>query len=374
MRALARELHRRGHECTFAACDLRSAEEFIEPELGAVLQAPVRLGGGRNPVRTQVNYASLLNNSGFDDIIGLAGRIRAWRTLFETVQPQLIICDHSPTALLAARSLDLPRANVGVGFMVPPLVQPFPVFQPRLQVAAETLAHNEAAVTRNINQALARLHLPALARLQDIFAEARAYILSYRELDHYECARAEPYLGLPDTAHGADPVWPAGDGPKILAYLRPSKNLESVLTALARSRTRVLLRVGDLSAAKLQPFLRPGLAATDQLVHMQRAAESCDAFVNNASHGFTAEMLLAGRPGLLLPIHLEHSLVARRAVQLGAALTPPEQGAFNLSQALDRIVEDSALRTAAENFSARYRAQDRSKIPSLLADHLLKTI
>ena len=372
LRMLAREFRQRGHDCVFAASDLRSAEEMIEPALGPVLQAPVRVGTPRNLVKVQISFASLLNNSGFDDIIGLAARIRAWRTLFVQQQPDLVVCDHSPTALVAARSLGLASANVGFGFIVPPLRQPFPVFQPNLQVKPDVLAHNEAAVLQNLNHALARLQLPPLERLQEIFSHASGYVLSYAELDHYEGGRDEPYLGLPDTAHGAPPVWPPGEGPRLLAYLRASKTLESVLTALSRSNARVLLRVGDVPAAKLQGFIRPGLVITDQPVHMRLAMQDCQACINYASHGFTAEMLLAGKPGLLLPDHLERSLVARRAGQLGAALSPPAEGSFNLSEALVRIVEDPALRQGAEKFAQKYRSQDRSRIPSDLADELLK--
>jgi UDP:flavonoid glycosyltransferase YjiC (YdhE family) len=352
------------------ASDLRSVEEFIEPELGPVLQAPLRAGSARNPVRRQVSYASLLNNSGFDDVIGLAGRLRAWRNLISGARPDLVLADHAPTALLAARSLDLPRALVGTGFTVPPFSQPFPRFQPELAVSDEVLQHNEQAVLHNLNRALQRLALPPLGRLQDLGAGALRLVLSYRELDHYEVAREEPYLGVPLTARGAAPAWPAGEQPKILAYLRPAPHLQQLLEALARTPARVLLRIGDLPAAKVQPFLRPGLVVTDQPVDMQQAARECDAFVNYASHGFVAEMLLSGKPGLLLPDLLERRLVARRAAALGAVLAAPEQGAFNVSEALVRIVHDAALRDAAGQFAARYAAQDRAQIPAQIVDRL----
>lgn len=367
LRALARDLVGRGHHCTFAARDLNAAEEFIEPELGPVLQAPVRLNAGKNPVRAQVSYASLLNNSGFDDIIGLAGRIRAWRQLIQSVQPQLLVADHSPTALLAAKTLNLPALHFGTGFTVPPLTRPFPVFRPGAVIPHHILEHNEMAVLANINAALARMRLPPLATLQDILSGSLHYVASYPDLDHYEVPRNEPYIGVPDCAHGMAPPWPQGTGPKILVYLRPFKDLQVVLSALGRSQARVLLRVGDISAAKLKQFLRPGMVIVDQSVHMGQAAESCDAFVNYASHGVTAELLLAGKPGLLLPNNLERSLVARRAQQLGAVLVPPEKGEFNLSEALRRIIEDGALRKSAQRFAGRYRQQNRAQILPLMA-------
>lgn len=357
MQALAQVLTAQGHDCLYAASDLRSAEEW---RLAPVFQAPVRAGAARNPVRTQVSYASLLNNSGYDDVIALAGRLRGWRALLQQLAPDLLLADHAPTALVAARSLALPAMMVGTGFTLPPLREPFPVFQPDLPVDASVLRHNEAAVLQNLNQALQRLDCAPLQQLQDIFQGVARSVLSYPELDHYEGGRADPYLGVPDVSHGAAPEWPAGEGPKILAYLRPSPHLETALKALCASRARVLLRVGGLPPGALQPYLRAGLRITDQAIHMRQAAAQCDAFVNYASHGFTAEMLLAGKPGLLLPDQVERSLVARRTGQLGATLSPSLEGSFNLSEALRRIVEDPALRRAAEDFAQRHGKQDRA--------------
>lgn len=371
MRALAQELLGRGHECVFAVRDLAGIEGLIGASLGPVLQAPLLLGRVRSPLKTQVSYASLLHNSGFDEPAGLAARLRAWRELMQGHRIQALICDHSPTALLAARSLSLPRALLGTGFTVPPVRQPFPVFQPALKVAPKLLAHNEAAVLTAANQALERLRLNPLERLQALFDGSRCEVLSYPELDHYEGPRQEPYRGLPVVAQGVAPQWPEGGGPRILAYLRPFKDLQATLSALSRSKARVLLRVGDIPPARLKAFLRPGLVITDQVLDMERAAQDCDAYVNYASHGLSGEMLLAGKPGLLFPDVLERALVARRVLQLGAGLAPPAEGKFNLSEALRRIVEDPSLRKPAEAFAARYRGQDRKTIlPGLVSGHI----
>jgi UDP:flavonoid glycosyltransferase YjiC (YdhE family) len=81
-----------------------------------------------------------------------------------------------------------------------------------------------------------------------------------------------------------------------------------------------------------------------------------------APNGTTSEMLLAGKPGLLLPADLEKGLVARRAQQQGAAIVDPGKDEAVLGQQLERLVEDLSLRSAAEAFAARYRHQDRAAI------------
>lgn len=369
LRALAAVLREAGHECVFAVRQLGSANEFLDPALGPVYQAPVKLGAGRNPVKTQVSYASLLHNTGFDDTPELAGRIEGWRNLMRLVKATAVITDHAPVAAIAARSLSLPHYYTGSGFTVPPLLNPFPSFRPRMNVPEEILRKNEAQVLKELNQALGRLALEPYAALQDIYRDATPGLLSYAELDHYEGTRPEPFLGMPDYSHGAEPAWPDGQGPRLFAYLRPGPALPPLMQALKDSRTRVLLRISGVPAQQLRAWARPGLAVVESGVNFRLAAESCDAFLNYGAHSTVAEFLLAGKPGLLTPDVHERVLTARRAVQLGAAVAVRGKEEAPVRQALAQLLEDGKLRAAAEGFALRYRGQDRSGIlPALVKD------
>lgn len=362
MRALAIQLRKLEHHCTFVARDLDSTEEYIEPTLGPVLQAPIKLGAIHNPVKVQVSYASLLHSTGFDHARSLAGRIRAWRQILQTTRCELLFTDHSPTALVAAHTLGIPVANCGYGFLVPPVLTPFPSFRADLKFTPAILLRNEAAVLNTLNMALEKLKIPGFSTLQQPFESAIHFVLGYLETDQYEVARTEPYLGLPDFSQGVLPEWPTGEAPKIFAYLRPFKDLEAVLIALQKSGARVIVRIGNMALGKLKSFERPGMVITDRSIHMGEAARSCDAFINYASNGNTGEMLLAGKPGLLFPNHIESQITTRRVLQLGAGITPPSKGSFNVSEAIRRIVDDAALRKAAQEFATRYAKQKRSEI------------
>ncbi len=371
LRIAARQLHAAGHQCLFAVRMLENAAEFLEHELGPVLQAPVRLGNGRNPVELQLSYASLLHNVGFDDPVGLAARIAAWRELLRTWRVDRLVVDHSPIALIAARSLDLPAAAIGSGFDLPPLRHPFPGFQPWAAVPEAQLVHNEEQVLIELNGALQRLRLPPYENLQAIYAGCARALLTYPELDHYETPRAEFFLGVPDYAVGAAPAWPAGTAPRVLAYLRPHPHLETMLKVLSASKARVLLRIAEIEPERIRPHLRPGFEVIGQSINLRQAAQECDAYLHYAAHGTVAEMLLAGKPGLLWPDNLERSLVARRAEQLGAAVAAPRQGEFNPQAALEQVLADTQLRACAEQFAQRYRHYDRRAIPGKLGEQVL---
>lgn len=372
LRLLAQHLVARGHRVSFALRELASAESMLEPGLGAVFQAPIRVGQGRNPVGQQVSYASLLHNCGFDDAIGLAARIRAWRTLMLGLKCDRVYVDHAPTALLAARTLGLPRVNFGTGFTVPPVVVPFPAYEHAPAPEGTVLQRNEQTVLSVLNVALTRLKLPSLDNLQGIFGGARNLVTGYAELDHYSVQRPESRIGLPDFSHGARPVWPEPRAPRLFAYLRPSKALPKVLEALQHSKAHVLVRIADVAPSQLAQYARPNLAIVDRPVLMREAAASCDAFINYSAHGTVTELLLAGKPGLLLPDNLERMLVARRAQALGAVLIVAKPEEADFPALLTRLIEDSNLHAAAAGFSSRQRTDDRGAIVSVVAEAVSK--
>jgi hypothetical protein len=373
LRIAARALRAEGHDCLFAVRMLENAAVVLEPELGPVLQAPVRIGNGRNPVAVQLSYTSLLHNVGFDDPVGLAARIAAWRELLGTWRIERVVVDASPIALIAALSLDIPAGAVGTGFDLPPLLTPFPRFQAWTTGLEAQLVHNEGQVLLELNAALRRLALAPYENLQAIFAGCGRALLTYPELDHYDAPRDEPYLGLPDYGVGAAPIWPSGSGPRVLAYLRGHPHLDAMLKALSASNARVLLRLADIEPERVKPYLRPGFEVAATAINLRQAGQECDAYFHYGAHGTVTEMLLAGKPGLLWPDNLERGLVARRAEQLGAALVAPREGEFNPQAALQQVLGDAQLRRAAEQFAQRYRGHDRAAIPRIVAQRLLRT-
>jgi UDP:flavonoid glycosyltransferase YjiC (YdhE family) len=369
LRGLARELRRAGHECVFAVRELGAAQDFLGAELGPLLQAPMRLRLRGPAVRSQVSYAALLHNTGFNDPGELAGRIGAWRTLYRELRIEQVFADHSPVALVAARTLGIPAAALGSGFTLPPRQAPFPAFRTRPAVPQSVLLRNDAAVLRELNAALARLGLRPFALLQDIFRGVRTAVLSYKALDPYE-ERGEPHRGLPDYAWGERPRWPAGTGPRVFAYVRASPVLGAVLRALRKRRARLLVRCADEGArALVRRHAGRDATLADGAVDFRAAAEGADALVNYGAHATVAEFLLAGKPAILLPDLQERALTARRAQALGAALIVRDGGAAGA--ALDEVLEDPAPRRAAEAFAARHARQDRRAIlPGFVAESL----
>ena len=351
--AIARALKSQGHGCAFAVRHLANAQRRIPESLGPCLQAPVRLGPGLNPVQTQLSYASLLHNIGFDDPLELRARIRAWRDLLRLLRTQTLVAVHSPIALLAARSLGLQTLALGTGFTVPPAQAPFPAYAPQSAIKPGLLEDNEAQVLAQLHEALSPIGSLRLNSLAEIFTETPRALFSYPALDHYpQAQRTEPFLGWPGRSFGTEPKWPSGGGPRLLAYLQPGPLLEPMLHALRSSHARVLLRVEGMPAAQLQAAQRPGLQIIDEALNLQNAAADCHAFIGTGAHGHCCEMMQAGRPGLLLPSTQERFMLASSLQKQGAALLLPPDQPQRAAECVDQLLEDDTLAEAASHLLA----------------------
>ena len=106
----------RGHQVFLAARDLSQIRQVFGEGKITPLQAPWASRRTRiiEPITT---YADLLLSAGFGDENSLEAHVEAWHSLFALVDPELMICDHAPSALLAAKDGAFPVATVGSGFM-----------------------------------------------------------------------------------------------------------------------------------------------------------------------------------------------------------------------------------------------------------------
>lgn len=354
------ELARLGHRVYFAARDVATAAQVLQDTGARVLAAPILLGQPPLYYQKPLNFAQILHNIGFHETASLAGRVGAWCSLFDLVRPDLLIVDHSPTALLASHALGIRRMVLGSGFLVPPRSAPFPNMRDWMRVDQGRLLQQEKLVLDTANRVLGELSRPALGQLHELYQVEATRLTTFAELDHYYPRDPGLYLGVGYPGAGLEPEWPALPGKRIFAYLKRTKYLDEVLRALGRTNLPVVARVADFP-----PPLRQGYGASirfaDHHVDMAAVQASADLLVCNGNHGSMAHALLGGLPLVLLPDTLERVMGSRKAARLGAAeMVQIEQKDIGqgVSVALQQVLDNDHYRIAASRFAANYADHD----------------
>jgi hypothetical protein len=124
-----RALKRNGHQITYAARDIGNTDRIFAKEGIPIIQAPIEMRDVTDPAKVQYTYGHIMHNVGFADPTDLFARVKAWTHVFHYTAPDLVLFDHSPTALVAARAFRFKRVMAGSGFLVPPPGVPLPVMR-----------------------------------------------------------------------------------------------------------------------------------------------------------------------------------------------------------------------------------------------------
>lgn len=360
---LARGLRDRGHELRWAVAQTGPAARLLRREGFTWYQAPT------TPERPRpgppLSYADILLRFGYADEEELLGLVVAWRELLKVSASELMLADHAPTALLAARTLKLPVMLFSNGFTVPPRTRPLPNMRPWLDLPDTQLLAIENEALERVNGVLAHFGLPPLAALWRLFDVEEEALVTFPELDHYDNRGDARYWGsLPSAAVGEPPHWPGGEAPRVFAYLRPEiPHGQETLEALRRLEWPTLVYMPGLSSELKQQLENDRLTFASGPVDLIRTARESDIGVTYSSLSTTTAFLMAGKPLLLLPSHLEQFLLARRVSQMEAGwVVDPEQPAADLVAVLNTLHQDSRYRTNAQAFAKRYAAFSQEQV------------
>ena len=160
-RPLAAGLIERGHKVVMVLRDLPRARRIIPDKATILFQAPFKIQGA-DPNSESNSFAQILANVGFGQLDELGTLVEGWCNLYHAVCPDVIVFDHSPTALLAARTVPARRVLLGTGFFCPADQTPLPNLRNWTSPDPAQLEHDEAGVLDRINTILAQWRQPSL--------------------------------------------------------------------------------------------------------------------------------------------------------------------------------------------------------------------
>jgi UDP:flavonoid glycosyltransferase YjiC (YdhE family) len=346
-------LQAQGHAVRFAVRETAQCSRLL-PNGSSWFQAPIAVE--RMATSPPLNYGDILLRFGYDDVDTLCGLLTGWRSILQAVRPDLLIADHSPSAMLAARSLGIPVMLFGAGFNCPPRRDPFPSMRFWEPVAADVLKKIDATALATINRAMQLTGTEGLAKLSDLFDVTEDTLLGVPELDHYPDRGPARYWGAQGVFHGTTfcPEWESDDRPRIFGYMRPDHpHLAKMLADLHDQDYQVLLCIPGWDG---RHALGPGIRVVADLVDL--AAVSAGVSLAIVYGSSTISYLLScGIPVLCVPIQLENYLLALRVAALGAgAMLNPDAAEIDFAAVVATLLADPHFRTIAKRFADRYAA------------------
>jgi hypothetical protein len=364
-----------GHRVLLAARELHRVPEVLGGLPIELLPAPFKQYVQPADKSAFLSMTHVLARQCFSGVDELEMYLRAWQTLFDLVQPDLVMYEHSPTALIASHGRPFKKVLVGSGFAIPPLPEPGEPFAPfsttsgSAPVRARLLA-DDALVLTVVNQALGRLGRGPLPDLAQIYRQADAsLLLSWPELDHFGARPGQRYLGAVPLGHQPPAVWPDVSGPKVFGYLQAMPSIEALLRCLREAGVCALLLVRGLPLELKLKYSSERLRFLDGLVDLASVAAQADGVIHHANHSSLVVFMEAGLPQLLIPRQQEQLLLALRlAAHGGAVLAYQDQPGFD--QETQQLLTDPKMRAQARALAQSCQRPDPAQNTAFMQNTL----
>jgi UDP-N-acetylglucosamine:LPS N-acetylglucosamine transferase len=352
---LLKRLKALGHDLVAATRKSPAAQRLLDQNAVRCLAAPFLERPVADAIEPARTFSHVLYNTGFHNRDVLLDLAQRWRQLLAEVQPDLVVCEHSPIAMLALRATRLPHAAIGMGFCCPPASA---FTHPFLEWPADTpqkLQLQEEVVRENANAVLSALNGARLAQLSDLFEQAPAQLLlTYFEMDHFPDRVQAEYFGVPIPTLGTSASWPETKFPRVFVYVREFDHIEGLLRFLRVSQLTCVV-----SSDELPPAVRKAYA-TDHLRFLvgpcdtQSGVGMSDLVITHGNHGMTSTALLLGKPVLTIPLVMEQFLLSRRVAQTGASRMAEPQQLDSIVGNLRLMLQNESYAQAAQQLQERY--------------------
>jgi hypothetical protein len=347
----------RGHEVVVAARELPGVRDVLADMPITLLQAPFKQGIKAADRRSFLSHTHLLGNQCFSSAVELESYVRAWSGLFDVVRPDIVLFEHSPTALIAAFGYAFKKVLVGSSFALPPAhalaVSPFLPFPttPQTDAVFRQLKADDAQVLGVIAAALKRIDFPPLPSLSDIYAQAHArFLTTWPVLDHF-CESLGPrvnerYLGLAPLTGHPSPPWSDLAGDKVFGLLQNFPSLPQFLRDLQAAQVSALLYVRDLPPGVRDTFSSATMRFIDGPVDLGQVAQQAAWVAHHGNHGTMATFALSGVPQLVIPCYQEQLFGALGLVHKGCgAMAFQDQPVF--TAAIHALTTNKAMKQSA---------------------------
>lgn len=292
-----------------------------------------------------LSLAQIVAASAFSSAEHAFALVRAWSDTFSLLRPDLLICDHSPTALLAAHVNKIAAARVGTAFTTP-VGQGLDNLRPWQRLSLEEKSVADASVDKIIGSVLGRYGFDQDLCFADLTLKYKGFLTTWPYTDHLGPRSGVPYFGPLSTLSDTRKVDYVGSGKKVLVYLPNRTELGRKLFQALRDTAASVIWRGSVEENSGR------IKMVDYPIDMNFALHDADLLISRAGHGITCQALAAGKAHLMLPVHLEGSLLAFWATRQGYASASHETASINdLIEKIAHCVSDVSMQRTCGNIS-----------------------
>ncbi|MGD1877509.1 MAG: nucleotide disphospho-sugar-binding domain-containing protein [Kiloniellaceae bacterium] len=313
---VAEALAAQGHQVTFFLRNPYDCRAEITRNPLPFIQSPdlVAPNPAERGPKKMGSYSDIMVYCGFGRLETLFPAALAWRTIFDQMRPDLIVCDHSPVVCFAAYGR-IPVVQVGDGFTIPPAQDDsFPGFQPKKQATVPS-----EQILAVMNEVQRRLGGPKVPTVTAPLRTAGRLVCTLKGLDPYKDRRQDPVVG---PTEGLQAPMPLPKEPRLFAYLGIEHRITAkLLSALKESALPAGAYVRGMTPEAAKKYTRPGLTFYKSPQPIGQMLASATLAIHHGGSGMCLACCSAGRPQLTLPIHEETLLNSQALGRIGVGTT-----------------------------------------------------
>jgi len=379
--SVAKKFHSKGYEIWIASQFLDNVHSVFTDIPVHVIQGPTNFNTEKNnPI---ICYADILYNVGYSDGKELTVFIKSWKNIYQLVQPDIIVHDYSPTAMLASREYECEKIYIGSTFSnlasidirKPEIQTPrFYHYLKSNQSLENFNQHSEVIerkVLNNINMALNICKIGQISKITDIYSDfSKILYLTLPELDHYqrnEYSENTHFLVSSGIQTSTIVNWPDDEKSiKVFGYLKVksySKDaLVSLLNALKDKRfSSILYLSGSFDINQEMPN---NIKIVNKPINISMMQQQADILLCNSNLNSVIDFLMSGTPIGLLPLTPEQELLT--------ALLESKGYGFRLGKLSSEVIDQllKAKNTKNNALADKYSSIDfDKKLDELLIEY-----
>lgn len=302
-----KKLKQMGHELVFVVKEPDKVHRYLGNENLICLQCPVVKKDLNRHIKNPINFSQILYNLGFYSPEIVYTHISLWKNYFTLIDPDIVIFDFSPFALIASQKFSFKKVIINEGYLVPPDLTPLP------SVIEESPENNklqelEDKILSYINKACEMAKLPKLNRISQIFylPDTLRFLKTLPEFDPYVKYRENPNYILFQPPEIEEKLYSILSKYRCFGYLKPHKNISAIVNLLKSYNIKSLIVIDGVK----ETIIDESIVITNKLVNIRNIANSLEFAILNGNINSVIDFLMLGIPVFNLPLTVNQFLIS----------------------------------------------------------------